>query len=174
MSAHSAFSFLYSLSGTCRVDRGDSISSGGLLPTRHVRVRKEKGSLERVGSYCRYKQSEGKQTSTEEGMSVCVCVCVSAIGAWNTRRRYNLKLCAQKHVTISRLRGTCSVYVRLSPSLSFLLVEKKTVKDRGNDASLSTIFLSRVFGFVGFVRFLPDDTYYPSLPFCGLPRVCDT
>lgn len=107
---------------------------------------------------------------------VCVCVCVSAIGAWSTRRRYNLKLCAQKHVvTISRLRGTCSVYVRLSPSLSFLLVEKKkTVKDRGNDASLSTIFLSRVFGFVGFVRFLPDDTYYPSLPFCGLPRVCDT
>lgn len=52
--------------------------------------------------------------------------------------------------------------------------KKKTVKDRGNDASLSTIFLSRVFGFVGFVRFLPDDTYYPSLPFCGLPRVCDT
>lgn len=74
------------------------------------------------------------------------------------------------------VRARC-MYAFLSSSLSFLLVEqgkKKTVKDRGNDASLSTIFLSRVFGFVGFVRFLPDDTYYPSLPFCGLPRVCDT
>lgn len=35
-------------------------------------IGKEKGSLERVGSYCRYKQSEGKQTEEK-----CMCVCVS-------------------------------------------------------------------------------------------------
>lgn len=109
-------------------------------------VGKEKGSLERVGSYCRYKQSEGKQTEEK-----CVCVYPPIPGAWSTRRRYNLKLCAQKHVTISRLRGTCSVYVRhplLSFSLSFLLPEqgwKKMAKDRGNDVRFSPRSFSPVY-----------------------------
>lgn len=166
-------------------------------PTRHVRrVRKEKGSLERVGSYCRYKQSGrgGKTRRHRRGGRrgfVCVCVCVYPPfhGAWSTRRRYNLKLCAQKHVTISRLRGTCSVYVRLlslslplpnSPSFS-LLVREEDGYGQG-ERRFSPRSFSRVFGFVGFVRFLPPTIPTtpsssprppPPLSFCGLPRVCD-
>lgn len=119
---------------------------------------------------------EGKHVDTEEeeeGASyVCGCVYPPFHGAWSTRRRYNLKLCAQKHVTISRLRGTCSVYVRLlslslspSSSLSVLLSAGKGRRwlRIGGTTFLSTIFLPCIWICRICKISTTDDTYHPLL-----------
>lgn len=127
---------------TCRLDRG---LSSGLLPSPTQGKKKDRSSvLDLIVGISSRRENRRRK-------SVCVCVYPPIPGAWSTRRRYNLKLCAQKHVTISRLRGTCSVYVRhplLSFSLSFLLPEqgwKKMAKDRGNDVRFSPRSFSPVY-----------------------------
>lgn len=127
---------------TCRLDRG---LSSGLLPSPTQGKKKDRSSvLDLIVGISSRRENRRRK-------SVCVCVYPPIPSAWSTRRRYNLKLCAQKHVTISRLRGTCSVYVRhplLSFSLSFLLPEqgwKKMAKDRGNDVRFSPRSFSPVY-----------------------------